>query len=91
MLFGDWRDVRAALDLAVAEVDGAKPDSHVERDWKLASAVIKHFRTAQASICFECREPVLYGREIRCLDCKAVLCERCAPRHFWPNSRPDKQ
>lgn len=87
-LFGDWRDVRAALDLAVADVDGAKPQSHDQRDWKIAAAVVANFRAAQAFVCAECQKPLPYGQEIRCLDCKAALCEGCAPRHFWPNGRP---
>lgn len=90
MLFHDWRDTRAALDLACEEVDGAKPDSHDPREWKIVDAAIKHYRAAQAFNCVECKQPIGFGTEIRCLDCKSTLCERCAPRHFWPNGHPTK-
>jgi hypothetical protein len=89
MLFGDWRDTRAALEKAFEKI-GEKPTEtgYPKRDWDLVSEAIGAYREAQAYTCIECKSTVAYGTEIRCLDCKATLCEVCAPRHFWPNGRP---
>lgn len=88
MLFGDWRDVRAALGEAYRALGEEHTGNLPERDWKLASEVIGSFRDACCSDCVECRKKIEFRCEIVCLDCGAPLHKKCAPRHFWPNGRP---
>jgi hypothetical protein len=88
-LFGDWRDVRAAVEAAIETVDGTRPTGNLDkRDYALVEAALEHYRQAQAFACVECGEKVPYGQEIRCVDCKGAMHEGCAKRHFWPNGRP---
>ena len=88
-LFGEWRDIRKAVEDAVEIVDGVRPTGSIDkRDYAIVRAAIESFRASQAFACIECGEVVEYGQEIRCLDCKRPLHERCAIRHFWPNGRP---
>jgi hypothetical protein len=88
-LFGDWRDVRSAFEDAVEKVDETRPTGTLDqREYAIAAFTIESYRRAQAFVCAECAQPVPYGQEIRCIDCKAAMHESCARRHFWPNGRP---
>jgi hypothetical protein len=87
--FGDWRPIRNAIEAAYRELGEDVPSSIPERDWNLAGLSITLHERASMPRCTECKEPFdNWHAVIRCLDCKAPLCERCAPRHFWPNGRP---
>jgi hypothetical protein len=87
--FGDWRPIRNAIEAAYREMGEDVPPSIPERDWNLAGLSITLHERASMLKCAECKEPFdNWHAVIRCLDCKAPLCERCAPRHFWPNGRP---
>lgn len=84
----DWRPTRDALDLAYI----AMGETHLnipERDWNLATALRDAFVKQSEFTCAGCQRPIRYREEIRCLDCGAALHKECAPRHFWPNGRPE--
>ena len=86
--FDDWRPIRNAIEAAYTEL-GQKVPKNIDKEiWNLVGLSIHHYSHAMQFDCAECRKSLRHGTEIRCLDCKAVLCEQCAPRHFWPNGRP---
>lgn len=86
---GDWRPVRDAIEHAYAEMGLPVPrDGIPDEHWNLAVLVLAHQRQASRKTCWDCRQPIPLGEEIRCLDCRAWLHEGCAHRHFWPNGRP---
>lgn len=88
VIFHDWQPIRKAIEAAYEalgqEIGGDIP----EADWNLAGLAIDAYRHETRAKCIDCRSPLWPSQTIRCLDCKAPLCERCAPRHFWPNGRP---
>lgn len=84
----DWRPTRDALEIAYGFLGEQHPGDIPERDWKLANALRDAFVEQNQYTCAECRRPIHYREEIRCLDCNAPLHKECAPRHFWPNGRP---
>ena len=87
-MFGDWRSIRNAID-AAREVLGEPPAGNIpDPDWKLVGLAMTYNDWVSRISCINCQKKLLRYQEIRCLDCKAVLCEQCAPRHFWPNGRP---
>lgn len=86
--FGDWRPIRNAIEAAYAEMGIEVTGSIDRRDWNLIGLALNHAEFASRATCLECKERLPQHAVIRCLDCKAALCERCAPRHFWPNGRP---
>ena len=86
--FGNWQAIRSAIEAAYRAL-GRKFDGTgipVE-DWNLAGLAIEAYKYQQRSTCIECGEKLWQVETIRCLDCKAPLCERCAPKHFWPSGR----
>lgn len=88
--FGDWRAVRKAIEQSYVAMGKQVPSSIPREDWNLVGlAIAAHaFNTRCPCAGLRC-EKKLYAHEvIRCLDCKAPLCEDCAPGHFWPNGRP---
>lgn len=85
----DWRTTRDALEAAYKVLGEDHPGSLPERDWNLATALREAFLIRSRYTCLECHEPIRYREEIVCLDCNAPLHKDCAPRHFWPNGRPD--
>lgn len=84
---GDWRDTRTVLGRMEAELEMTYQEYAKTEPWKFADLVIQHYKRLAQPVCAECRKKII-GFDIRCLDCKATLCELCAPRHFWPNGRP---
>ena len=88
MTYGDWRDTKAAITDAYGVIGETHKGDVPERDWKLVDAALTSYRDALQSVCIECKTVLPVKSEIRCLDCKAPLCETCAPKHFWPNGRP---
>ncbi len=84
MIFGDWRDTRAAIKHAYECIAEEHVDNIPRRDWNLVEAAIKADRKALRSTCLQCKTLIPLKQEIRCLDCKSALCEICAPIHFWP-------
>lgn len=85
---GDWRDTRAALEIAYKAMGEDHPGNIPERDWQLAELLKNAFVEQKTYTCVECRKPIQYRTEITCLDCGAPLHKECAPRHFWPKGRP---
>lgn len=55
--------------------------------WNIAGKVYEWARSQNAGggHCYRCGCALTFGTVIRCLDCKAPMCERCAPEHFGPN------
>lgn len=86
--FHDWRPIRNAIEAAYRELGQPVPSDIPTADWNLVGVAIEQFERAARPACIECQRSLDRYEVIRCLDCKAPLCERCAPKHFWPNGRP---
>lgn len=76
----DWLPITNALDHAVRELGRTKEAN--AHDWNTAVHV---FEFARGTTCTCCSSPTQWPEAYRCLDCKAVLCEACAPAHFGPD------
>lgn len=87
----DWPPVRAAIEGAYRALGRETPSSIPTEEWNLVALAMDFHKHASRSACLECRTPLFRTQEIRCLDCKAVVCETCAPKHFWPNGRPNRK
>ncbi len=85
-IFGDWRDTRAAIIKAYECIGETWAPNGDRREWEIVDAAIKADREARRVPCLTCKRVLALGEEVRCLDCKSVLCEVCAPGHFWPPS-----
>jgi hypothetical protein len=83
----DWRPTRKAIEAAYSKLGREIPRDIPRADWDFAAAVLESYREASRRTCCECAELIEYRAEIVCLDCKAPLHERCAPKHFWPKGR----
>ncbi len=92
--FNDWQSVRDALEDAYKELGlemvetepGSRkyPDEH----WNLAGLVRDHVAAQYSRLlgsCISCKTSLNFHTVIRCLDCRAPLCENCAPAHFGPS------
>lgn len=83
---GDWRPIRDALEAAYKQLGRTRgSDGYLQGDWNLAvlmyeAAAMKRDTTP----CIHCSKRVAWLDAFRCLDCRGVLCERCAPEHFGP-------
>lgn len=88
--FGDWHPVREAMTNAYSAMEVTIEGNIPTREWNLVGLALDYHRHATMSACVNCKTPLDHWLVIRCLDCKAPLCEQCAPRHFWPNGRPQK-
>ena len=85
----DWPPVRKALVKAYEVLGEPVPEGSLpQRDWNLVAVAISEFQEATKSKCMFCTKPLEHYQVIRCLDCKAPMCESCAKTHFWPNGRP---
>lgn len=87
---GDWQPVRDAIEAAYLAMGTPRSGDIPQREWNLAVLVMSYARHAAMPTCSQCKTRIQPYDTIRCLDCKAPLCERCAPGHFWPNGRPTK-
>ena len=88
-LFGDWRDIRSAIEAAYSEIGKTAGKDGIDRaDWDLVDKSIKAYRRLAERTCVNCDKPITFQCEIVCLDCSGPLHKECAPRHFWPNGRP---
>lgn len=87
VIFGGWQSIRAAIEAAYKALGREVPQNIPTEDWNLAGLAIDAYAHSMRSSCIECRRKLLNHETIRCLDCKAALCEYCAPKHFWPNGR----
>ena len=90
--FWDWQSVRAMVEKIYKELGEEVPRNIPARDWNIVGLAMKYEHERMQFTCVSCEKPIPYGKEIRCLDCKSVLCESCASRHFWPpdGRRPDR-
>jgi len=89
--FGDWRPVRDAIEAAQRAL-GKTPTDDIPTDvWNLVGLAMDYHAFSSAPHCVECEKHLFRRTVIRCFDCKAPLCETCAPRHFWPNGRPTSE
>lgn len=90
VIFDGWRPIRDAVDAAYVAL-GREPVANIPtEEWNLVGLAIDYYRHANRATCVECGSKLWAHETIRCLDCKAPLCERCAPKHFWPNGQRQK-
>lgn len=91
--FANWPPIRDALDsaynrLGLTKVKTENGEAFLEEHWNIAGlvyeAAAEDYRRLLGS-CVQCKTRLNYATVIRCLDCKATLCEYCAPAHFGPN------
>ena len=82
VIFDDWQPIRKAIEAAYAALGRDRPRNIPVDDWNLAGLAIDAFVHARRPKCIECQTRLQQHETIRCLDCKAALCEHCAPRHF---------
>lgn len=85
----DWPPMRRALVKTYEVLGEPLPEGSLpQRDWNLVVVAISEFLEAAKLSCSHCSKKLERHQEIRCFDCKAVMCEHCAKEHFWPNGRP---
>lgn len=95
VIAGDWRPFRTAIEKAMKEEgiekevseDGSS-SSIPQQIWNIGCLSILNYLEAKQRHCGDCKKPLTEGEDIRCLDCKWLMCPACAERHFWPNDRP---
>lgn len=84
----NWVPVRQALEFAYAERGLPVPEGDLPVvDWNNACHVVAHtlkYHSMCATKCLHCGAPLPWAFAYRCFDCKAPLCEKCAPDHFGP-------
>lgn len=87
LVVADWKPIRDALAFAYAELGLVmEPEGHSGKrykplHWNL-SVKLHEYNTRNLGKCLECKTDLNFYTVIRCLDCKACLCEHCAPQHF---------
>lgn len=86
--FQDWTGIRKALEAAYERLGLSmiKDDSgsHYQEDhWNIAGLVYEHIWATMGK-CVHCSKSLNYHSVIRCLECKAPMCESCAVDHFGP-------
>ena len=79
-VFGDWRDLRSAIDKTLPEFR-ALPETERTRLWSFAEGVIGNYAPMTAQ-CLSCRDLIPWDDAYRCADCRQVLCETCIRPHF---------
>lgn len=79
-IFGDWRDLRAAIEKASPPWKEAKEEERAKL-WDFAQSVIAEYAPMKAK-CLECGSIMHARSAYRCTECKAHLCERCIYPHF---------
>lgn len=84
-VFGDWRDLRGALERADPDWSGKTNDERAAA-WDAAKAVIEQYHPMRAK-CLNCGDVVPALSIYRCADCHTHYCERCIRPHFGPNHR----
>lgn len=92
--FADWRSVRDALEHAYAklglEMIQTAPGcrEYPAEHWNIAGFVHEQASAEYSRLvgsCINCKGGLNFETVIRCLDCRATLCERCAVQHFGPS------
>lgn len=97
VISGDWRPFRDAVEAAMKE-EGIEKTVEQTADgrsvsipnyvWNIGCVSILHWLEAHQPKCGDCKKVIEPGEDIRCLDCKWLMCPFCAEKHFWPNGRP---
>ena len=95
VISGDWRPFRDIIERIMQE---EKIEREVSEDgssssiptqvWNIGCLSILYYLEANKRKCSECKKVLEAGDDIRCLDCRSVMCPYCAEKHFWPNGRP---
>jgi hypothetical protein len=95
VISGDWRPFRDAIERAMKEEGIEKEVSEdgssisiPSQVWNIGCIAILHYLDAHKRTCGDCKKVLEAGEDIRCLDCRWLMCPGCAERHFWPNGRP---
>jgi hypothetical protein len=80
----DWLPVANAVEHAYKELGREQPEGGIPvKDWNLAVHV-HQFTISQETRCAHCQTSMRWRHAYQCFDCKASLCEVCAPVHFGP-------
>ncbi len=94
IFFPDWQPIRDALEHAYKELglemiqDGPGSAHYDETHWNIAGVVRQYVidkRSSTTCVGRNCGARLDINTLFRCFDCKAPLCEICAPIHFGPN------
>ena len=88
IIFDNWQAVRASIDAAYTALGRDRPDNIPTEVWNLVGLAIDHRAHAMRATCSTCGRRLWPHQTIRCYDCRAALCEACAPKHLWPKGRP---
>lgn len=97
VISGDWRPFRDAIERAMKE-EGIEKEVIVHEDgrsesiptqiWNVGCIAILSYLEQNKKVCGDCKKELVNGDDIRCLDCRWLMCPTCAEKHFWPNGRP---
>lgn len=79
-LFGDWRDLRAAIEAAVPGWQ-EMPEAERKRIWDQFDTFVKNYAPMYAT-CEGCGKEMTVASTFRCADCHTPYCERCIRPHF---------
>jgi hypothetical protein len=89
----DWRQLAEAIEKAYAQFGFEKEKTEGGqqinlRDWNIGALVYQHaidLLTKTVQVCYQCKTALSFNTVIRCLDCRAIMCEVCAKEHFGKN------
>jgi len=84
-IFGDWRDLRAAIESASPLWQEASA-SERSKLWDFAQSIIAEYAPMKARCC-ECKIIIPARDAYRCADCHSHCCQACIRPHFGPNHR----
>lgn len=78
--FGDWRDLRGAIERSYPDWSRLTEGSRAQM-WVFAEGVIREHPVTKVR-CLECKDVIGVRAAYRCTECKAHLCESCIYPHF---------
>lgn len=80
IVFGDWRDLRGAIERAKPEFNSLSDEGRTAA-WAFASALIENYYPLSFK-CLHCQKIGHIREAYRCADCHAHLCGQCIRPHF---------
>lgn len=80
MIYGDWRDLRGAIERAAPQWREAGEEARKQL-WDFAEAVIAEYAPIHPP-CGGCSKKLSWSTAYRCADCHAIYCHSCIRAHF---------